>query len=67
MGNYYFTSCADGSKTKVEYTFGYKKNADGKAGMCENGSLSQSRLHRKGHSGILVNPNPNTVPKTPKQ
>ena len=30
MGNYYFTSCADGSKTKVEYTFGYKKNADGK-------------------------------------
>ena len=30
MGNYYFTSAADGSKTKVEYTFGYKKNADGK-------------------------------------
>ena len=32
MGNYYFTSCADGSKTKVEYTFGYAKNSDGKAG-----------------------------------
>ena len=30
MGNYYFTSAADGSKTKVEYTFGYKKNQDGK-------------------------------------
>merc|ERR1712135_99407 len=30
MGNYFFTSSADGSKTKVEYTFGYKKNADGK-------------------------------------
>ncbi|CAE6958301.1 unnamed protein product, partial [Symbiodinium sp. CCMP2456] len=30
MGNYYFTSAADGSKTTVEYTFGYKKNADGK-------------------------------------
>ena len=30
MGNYYFTSAADGSKTKVEYTFGYKRNADGK-------------------------------------
>ena len=30
MGNYYFTSAADSSKTKVEYTFGYKKNADGK-------------------------------------
>ena len=23
MGNYYFTSASDGSKTKVEYTFGY--------------------------------------------
>jgi len=30
MGNYYFTSAEDGSKTKVEYTFGYKKNEDGK-------------------------------------
>ena len=30
MGNYYFTSAADGSKTKVEYTFGYKKTQDGK-------------------------------------
>eukprot|EP00438_Fugacium_kawagutii_P036481 Skav209708 [mRNA] locus=scaffold36:365461:378300:- [translate_table: standard] len=30
MGNYYFTSSADGSKTKVEYTFGYKKCQDGK-------------------------------------
>merc|ERR1712066_500974 len=30
MGNYYFTSADDGSKTKVEYTFGYKKNDDGK-------------------------------------
>jgi len=29
MGNYIFTSAADGSKTKVEYTFGYKKNDDG--------------------------------------
>merc|ERR1711860_97392 len=30
MGNYYFTSADDGSKTQVEYTFGYKKNDDGK-------------------------------------
>ncbi|KAL9138961.1 putative conserved tandem protein 23 [Amphidinium carterae] len=30
MGNYYFTSAEDKSKTKVEYTFGYKKNSDGK-------------------------------------
>merc|ERR1712178_77090 len=30
MGNYYFTCAQSGSKTKVEYTFGYKKNEDGK-------------------------------------
>eukprot|EP00913_Durusdinium_trenchii_P029951 g28067.t1 len=30
LGNYYFTTAVDGSKTKVEYTFGYKKNTDGK-------------------------------------
>eukprot|EP00931_Biecheleriopsis_adriatica_P030233 TRINITY_DN1783_c0_g1_i12.p1 TRINITY_DN1783_c0_g1~~TRINITY_DN1783_c0_g1_i12.p1 ORF type:complete len:316 (+),score=80.54 TRINITY_DN1783_c0_g1_i12:138-950(+) len=30
MGNYYFTSADDGSVTKVEYTFGYKKFEDGK-------------------------------------
>jgi len=30
MGNYYFTCATTGGKTKVEYTFGYKKNADGK-------------------------------------
>jgi len=31
MGNYHFTCAQTGSKTKVEYTFGYKKNTDGKA------------------------------------
>ena len=30
MGNYHFTCAATGDKTKVEYTFGYKKNVDGK-------------------------------------
>merc|ERR550537_1964380 len=30
MGTYYFTSADDGSEAKVEYTFGYKKNDDGK-------------------------------------
>jgi len=30
MGTYHFTSAEDGSKTKVDYTFGYKKNQDGK-------------------------------------
>ena len=48
MGNYYFTSSADGSKTKVEYTFGYKKNADGKAGMSEHGSLFEKSVLQKG-------------------
>jgi hypothetical protein len=30
MGEYYFTSAADDTVTKVEYTFGYKKNSEGK-------------------------------------
>merc|ERR1711903_330350 len=30
MGNYYFTDATDGGKTKVEYTFGYKRCDDGK-------------------------------------
>jgi len=30
MGSYVFTSAADNSKNKVEYTFGYKRNNDGK-------------------------------------
>jgi len=30
MGNYYFTCATTGDKTKGEYTFGYKKNPDGK-------------------------------------
>ena len=47
MGNYYFTSCADGSKTKVEYTFGYKKNADGKEGISETLSCLGSRAFPK--------------------
>ncbi|OLP88551.1 hypothetical protein AK812_SmicGene30108 [Symbiodinium microadriaticum] len=34
MGTYFFTSAADGSKAKVEYTFGYKTNADGKLRIC---------------------------------
>merc|ERR1711918_37983 len=30
MGEYYFYSAADDSVAKVEYTFGYKRNDDGK-------------------------------------
>merc|ERR1711871_1891054 len=30
MGTYYFTDATSGSETKVEYTFGYKRNEDGK-------------------------------------
>ena len=46
MGNYYFTSAADGSKTKVEYTFGYKKSEDGKVRIF---------LH---HSSVPFSPEP---------
>jgi len=31
MGEYNFTCATSGEDTKVEYTFGYKRNADGKA------------------------------------
>mmetsp|Transcript_18223 Transcript_18223/g.44746 ORF Transcript_18223/g.44746 Transcript_18223/m.44746 type:complete len:473 (+) Transcript_18223:192-1610(+) len=30
MGDYLFTNAQDNSKTRVEYTFGYKRNKDGK-------------------------------------
>ncbi len=30
MGNYYFTDANTGEETKVEYTFGYRRNDDGK-------------------------------------
>merc|ERR1712151_947433 len=30
MGNYYFTCATTGEKSKVEYTFGYKRCDDGK-------------------------------------
>ncbi|MEM6751576.1 MAG: hypothetical protein AAF630_01090 [Cyanobacteria bacterium P01_C01_bin.38] len=30
MGNYYFTDANTGKETKVEYTFGYRQNNDGK-------------------------------------
>ena len=52
MGNYYFTSCADGSKTKVEYSFGYKKNADGKVRIFLHHS-SVPGLWLRGLSGFL--------------
>jgi len=30
MGNYYFTDAVTGEESKVEYSFGYKKNAQGR-------------------------------------
>ncbi|CAE7385726.1 abcG22, partial [Symbiodinium pilosum] len=49
MGNYFFTSAADGSKTKVEYTFGYAKNSDGKVRIF---------LH---HSSVPYSPGPPAI------
>eukprot|EP00913_Durusdinium_trenchii_P009013 g8479.t1 len=34
MGNYFFASAKDGSISKVEYTFGYRKCQDGKVRIC---------------------------------
>ena len=39
MGNYYFSSSADGSISKVEYTFGYRKCEDGNSGCFRDGLL----------------------------
>ena len=55
MGNYYFTSAADGSKTKVEYTFGYKRNADGKVRIF---------VH---HSSLPFDPTPSTLVSEEKE
>ena len=45
MGEYYFTA-TDGTTAKVEYTFGYKRNADGKIRI---------NLH---HSSLPYSPKP---------
>ena len=55
MGNYYFTSAADGSKTKVEYTFGYRRNADGKVRIF---------LH---HSSLPFEPTPSALVSEEKE
>jgi hypothetical protein len=34
MGNYYFTCATTGKETKVEYTFGYTRCADGEVRIC---------------------------------
>ena len=34
MGTYYFTCATSKDVVKVEYTFGYKRNADGKVRIC---------------------------------
>merc|ERR1712037_349832 len=52
MGTYYFTSAADASETKVEYTFGYKKNEDGKVRIFLHHSSVPYSLHAAGPSPI---------------
>merc|ERR1719311_1383808 len=52
MGTYDFTDATDGSKTTVEYTFGYKKNPDGKVRIF---------LH---HSSVPYSPGPKLAPVT---
>ena len=41
MGTYDFTDATDGSVTTVEYTFGYKRNADGKV-LGEGGEVRET-------------------------
>merc|ERR1719261_400720 len=55
MGTYDFTDATDGSVTTVEYTFGYKKNADGKVRIF---------LH---HSSVPYSPGPKLAPVTEEE
>jgi len=52
MGTYFFTSAADASETKVEYTFGYKKNEDGKVRIFLHHSSVPYSLRAAGPSPI---------------
>eukprot|EP00968_Pinguiococcus_pyrenoidosus_P008560 scaffold616_cov257-Pinguiococcus_pyrenoidosus.AAC.17 len=54
MGNYYFTCATTGDKSKVEYTFGYKRCDDGKVRIF---------LH---HSSVPFNPIPVDSPESPE-
>jgi len=53
MGNYYFTSAADGSETKVEYTFGYKKYDDGKVRIFLHHSSVPYTIRRKNSLSVV--------------
>jgi hypothetical protein len=45
MGNYYFTDAATGAETKVEFTFGYIKDDEGKVLInLHHSSLPYSRI-----------------------
>ena len=55
MGSYVFTCATTGEESKVEYTFGYKRNADGKTRIF---------LH---HSSIPYDPNPAPVDKVEEE
>eukprot|EP00438_Fugacium_kawagutii_P002544 Skav207760 [mRNA] locus=scaffold181:253266:281559:+ [translate_table: standard] len=50
MGNYYFSSAGDGSISKVEYTFGYRKCQDGKVRIC----LHHSSIPYHGAASVSV-------------
>jgi hypothetical protein len=54
MGNYYFTDATNGGKSKVEYTFGYKRCLDGKIRIF---------LH---HSSVPFNPDAGAAPAATK-
>eukprot|EP00438_Fugacium_kawagutii_P031389 Skav210359 [mRNA] locus=scaffold2370:117207:117449:- [translate_table: standard] len=62
MGNYFFTSSADGSVSKVEYTFGYRKCEDGKVRICLHhssvpyGAGGAAPAHSAGTSSTVSTP-----------
>ena len=54
MGEYVFTDATSGDKVNLYYTFGYKRNDDGKVRIYLVGVDPNSNL------GVNHNPNPNS-------
>ena len=57
MGTYEFTCATTGERSEVEYTFGYKRNDDGKVRIClHHSSIPYESGHVKYESDMIYDP-----------
>merc|ERR1719353_932173 len=61
MGDYVFTDASSGDEVRVEYTFGYRKNDDGKVRIDGGDYVAAAgeaagKLYGYGHSDVLFKP-----------